>query len=150
MSATVRLTQDKRIMIRNTAEVWQPMSMSAEDLKQRKAIHMDGLEKRFPQLASGAIEYTWSGITCISKNNANVFSQIDKNAFAAGCYNGGGIGLGILYGQQIALYASGGTNDIVSLIQNRPKPERLPPQPMLKWGIALRLRKDRYFATTER
>ena len=150
MSATVRLTQDKRIMIRNTAEVWRPMSMSAEDLKQRKAIHMDGLEKRFPQLASGAIEYTWSGITCISKNNANVFSQIDNNAFAAGCYNGGGIGLGILYGQQIALYASGGTNDTTSLIQNRPKPDRLPPQPMLKWGIALRLKKDRYFATTER
>lgn len=150
MGATVRLTQDKRIMIRNTAEVWRPMSMSAEDLKQRKAIHMDGLEKRFPQLACGAIEYTWSGITCISKNNANVFSQIDKNAFAAGCYNGGGIGLGILYGQQIALYASGGTNDTTSLIQNRPKPERLPPQPILKWGVALRLKKDRYFATTER
>jgi hypothetical protein len=44
MGATVRLAQDKRIMIRNTAEVWWPMSMSAEDLKQRKAIHMDGLE----------------------------------------------------------------------------------------------------------
>ena len=150
MGATVRMTQDKRIMIRNTAEVWPPMFMSKADLNQRKTTHIEGLGKRFPQLGADAIEHTWSGITCISKNNANVFSQIDKNAFAAGCYNGGGIGLGILYGQQIALFASGGTNDKISLIQNRPKPKILPPQPFLNWGIALRLKKDRFFAKTER
>lgn len=150
MGATVRLTQDKRLMIRNTAEVWRPMSMSAADLQQRKAIHIEGLQKRFPQLPLDLIEYSWSGITCISKNNANVFSQVDKNVFAAGCYNGGGIGLSILYGQQIAAYASGDTNSTINMIQNRPKPERLPPQPFLNWGIALKLKKDRYFATAER
>jgi glycine/D-amino acid oxidase-like deaminating enzyme len=150
MGATVRLTQDKRLMIRNTAEVWRPMSMSEADLQQRKAIHIEGLQKRFPQLPLDLIEYSWSGITCISKNNANVFSQVDKNVFAAGCYNGGGIGLSILYGQQIAAYASGGTNSTINMIQNRPKPERLPPQPFLNWGIALKLKKDRYFATAER
>jgi glycine/D-amino acid oxidase-like deaminating enzyme len=150
MGATVRLTQDKRLMIRNTAEVWRPMSMSAADLEQRKTTHIEGLRKRFPQLPADLIENTWSGITCISKNNANVFSQVDKNAFAAGCYNGGGIGLSILYGQQIASYASGGTNNTINMIQNRPKPERLPPQPFLNWGIALKLKMDRYFAIAER
>jgi glycine/D-amino acid oxidase-like deaminating enzyme len=150
MGATVRLTQDKRLMIRNTAEVWRPMSMSAADLKQRKATHIEGLRKRFPQLPPELIEYTWSGITCISKNNANVFCEVDKNAFAAGCYNGGGIGLSILYGQQIALYASGGTNSTINMIQNRPKPERLPPQPFLNWGITLKLKMDRYLARAER
>jgi len=150
MGATIRLTQDKRLMIRNTAEVWRPMSMSVSDLNQRKAIHLEGLVKRFPQLELNAIEYTWSGITCISKNNAHVFSRIDKNAFAAGCYNGGGIGLSVLYGKQIALYASGGTGSVIDMIKNRPQPERLPPQPFLNWGIALKLKKDRFFATTER
>jgi glycine/D-amino acid oxidase-like deaminating enzyme len=150
MGATVRLTQDKRLMIRNTAEVWRSMSMSAADLQQRKAIHIAGLQKRFPQLPADLIEYSWSGITCISKNNANVFNQVHKNAFAAGCYNGGGIGLSILYGQQMAIYASAGTNSTINMIQNRPKPERLPPQPFLNWGIALKLKMDRYFATTER
>jgi glycine/D-amino acid oxidase-like deaminating enzyme len=150
MGATVRLTKDKRIMIRNTAEVWRPMAMSVSDLTHRKAIHAEGLQKRFPQIAPDAIEHTWSGITCISKNNANVFSRVDHNAFAAGCYNGGGIGLGVLYGQQIALYASGGTNTTIDMIQNRPQPEVLPPQPFLNWGIALKLKMDRYFAKKER
>ena len=116
----------------------------------RDSTHIEGLCKRFPQLPADLIEYTWSGITCISKNNANVFTQVDKNAFAAGCYNGGGIGLSILYGQQIASYASGSTNSTINMIQNRPKPERLPPQPFLNLGIALKLKMDRYFAIAER
>ena len=150
MGATVRLTQDKRIMIRNTAEIWRPMSMSSAELAQRKLTHIEGLLKRFPSIPASAIEYTWSGITCISKNNANIFSRLDKNVFAVGCYNGGGIGLGILYGQEMAAYASGGTSDLINMIQNRPKPERLPPQPFLNWGIAIKLAIDRYFAVKER
>jgi len=149
MGATVRLTKDRRIMIRNTAEVWRQMSMSPTDLEQRKLTHIDGLLKRFPNLPASAIEYTWSGITCISQNNANIFNRIDDNVFAAGCYNGGGIGLGILYGQEMATYASGGTNNLIEMIQNRPKPKRLPPQPFLNWGIAMKLAKDRYFAQKE-
>lgn len=150
MGATVRLTHDKRIMIRNTAEVWRPMSMSSAELAQRKLTHIEGLLKRFPTIPASAIEYTWSGITCISKNNANIFSRIEDNVFAAGCYNGGGIGLGILYGQEIATYASGGTNALIDMILHRPKPERLPPQPFLNWGISMKLAKDRYFASKER
>ena len=150
MGATVRLTQDRRLMIRNTAEVWRPMSMSTTELEQRKLIHIEGLLKRFPHLPASAIEYTWSGITCISQNNANIFSRIDENVFAAGCYNGGGIGLGILYGQEMATYASGGTSTLINMIQDRPKPKKLPPQPFLNWGIAIKLAKDRYFAAKER
>ena len=150
MGATVRLTKDRRIMIRNTAEVWRPLSMSTSELEQRKLIHADGLLKRFPSISPSAIEYTWSGVTCISKNNANIFTSIDKNVFAAGCYNGGGIGLGILYGQEIATYASGGTNSLINMIQKRPKPKSLPPQPFLNWGIAAKLVKDRYYASKER
>jgi len=150
MGATVRLTKDRRLMIRNTAEVWPAMSLSPTELEKRKAIHIEGLLKRFPNIPASAIEYTWSGITCISKNNANVFSRIKENVFAAGCYNGGGIGLGILYGQEMATYASGGTSDLINMIQHRPKPERLPPQPFLNWGIKMKLAKDRYFAAKER
>ena len=34
-----------------------------------------------------------------------MFEKIDKNIFAAGCYNGSGIGVGTLFGEQIALKA---------------------------------------------
>ena len=50
----------------------------------------------------------------------------------------------------MATYASGGTSTLINMIQDRPKPKKLPPQPFLNWGIAIKLAKDRYFAAKER
>jgi len=150
MGATVRLTSDRRIMIRNTAEVWPRMSMSEAELNTRKHLHVSGLIKRFPFLNAYDIDYTWSGVTCISKNNANIFQQLENHVFAAGCYNGGGIGLGVLFGQEMPDFAAGEHSDNINKILNRPQPKLLPPQPVLNWGISMKLAKDRYFAADER
>jgi len=150
MGATVRLTSDRRIMIRNTAEVWPRIAMSEAELLLRKQVHVNGLQKRFPFLTEYDIDYTWSGVTCISKNNANIFQTLDNNVFAAGCYNGGGIGLAVLFGQEMPLFAAGESNDNIRMILNRPQPKLLPPQPLLNWGVSLKLAKDRYFSTAER
>ncbi len=52
MGATIRLTKDKRILIRNTAEVRNPNLMNEEDLKERVKLHTPGIKKRFPNLPS--------------------------------------------------------------------------------------------------
>jgi glycine/D-amino acid oxidase-like deaminating enzyme len=150
MGATVRLTEDRRIMIRNTAEVWRPLNMALTPLAQRQALHVTGLQRRFPSLPADMIANTWSGITCISANNANVFEQISGQVFAAGCYNGGGIGLAVMYGESIALKAAGGTSTDIDMIEQRPKPKWLPPSPFLQWGIKFKLAGDRRQAVDER
>ena len=150
MGATVRLTSDRRIMIRNTAEAWWPVNMSTGHLKQRKIIHEQGLQVRFPDLPLDLIEHTWSGVTCISGNNGNLFKSLASNLFLAGCYNGGGIGLATLFGEQLALKATGGDSDAIRAIEERPKPNWLPPQPFLHLGVKTRLMKDRFFARAER
>ena len=88
MGATVRLTKDKRILIRNTAELRNPSSMSKEDLNTRAKIHLIGIKKRFPSLPDDIISSSWSGIVCRSGNSSQIFEKIDKNIFVAGCYNG--------------------------------------------------------------
>lgn len=150
MGATVRFTQDRRIMIRNTAEAWWPVNMTDRQLTERYAIHEAGLQKRFPELTNDLIEYTWSGVTCISGNNANVFRRYAKDLFLAGCYNGGGIGLATLFGEQLAIKALGGDSPELRAIEQRPDPTWLPPQPFLHIGVKTRLAKDRYFARKER
>ena len=40
------------------------------------------------------------------KNSSQIFEKIDENIFVAGCYNGSGIGVGTLFGEQIAIKAS--------------------------------------------
>ncbi|MDB9752515.1 FAD-binding oxidoreductase [Oceanospirillaceae bacterium] len=149
MGATVRLTQDRRIMVRNTAEVWPKMNMSAQQLEKRKRMHLRGLKRRFPQLSDDLFDSCWSGITCISGNNGQVFDQLDSKLLVAGCYNGGGIGLATLFGEQMAYRASGQMTDTMAMIEARPKPNALPVQPLLSLGVRLRLVRDGIIARKE-
>lgn len=150
MGATVRLTSDRRIMIRNTAESRASLSMSAGELALRRKIHWKGLQKRFPFLSETCITHTWSGVTAVSRNSANLFQRLDDRVFVAGCYNGGGIGLATLFGEQLAFKADGVETPQQGLIENRPKPTRLPPQPFLSLGVKTRLMHDRWQAVEER
>jgi len=149
MGATIRLTKDKRILIRNTAEVRRPNSMKNEDLKERVKLHSSGIKKRFPNLPDNLIENSWSGIVCRSGNGSQIFEKIEKNVYAAGCYNGSGIGVGTLFGEQIAFMASNQQSEEISVIEERKKPNWLPPQPFLNLGIYSRLAYERFKARTE-
>ena len=149
MGAKVRLTKYKRILIRNTAELRNPSSMSKEDLNTRAKIHLIGIKKRFPSLPDDIISSSWSGIVCRSGNSSQIFEKIDKNIFVAGCYNGSGIGVGTLFGEQIAIMAEGENSDEISIIKSRKQPNWLPPQPFLNLGIFVRLLFERMIAKNE-
>ena len=149
MGATIRFTKDKRILIRNTAEVSKLKLINEYDLKQRVKIHSFGIKKRFPNLPDDLIENSWSGIVCRSGNGSQIFEKIENNIFAAGCYNGSGIGVGTLFGEQIALMASNQQTDEISIIEERKKPNWLPPQPFLNLGIYTRLAYERFKARSE-
>ena len=149
MGATIRMTKDRRILIRNTAELRNPFSMDKYKLNQRSKIHLQGIKKRFPNLPDDIIENSWSGIVCRSGNSSQIFEKIDKNIYAAGCYNGSGIGVGTLFGEQIALMASNQHSEEISIIDERKKPNWLPPSPFLNIGIYTRLAYERIKARSE-
>ena len=95
------------------------------------------------------IENSWSGIVCRSGNSSQIFKKIDNNIYAAGCYNGSGIGVGTLFGEQIALMATDQQSDEISIIDERQKPNWLPPQPFLNLGIYTRLAYERIRARSD-
>ena len=150
MGATIRLTKDNRILIRNTVELNNPNSMSLNKLNNRVKLHDLGIKKRFPSLPDDIIEHSWSGIVCRSLNSSQLFEKLDNNVYVAGCYNGSGIGAGTLFGEQIAIMASNQSSDQINIIQNRKKPNWLPPQPFLNIGIFARLAYERFKAKSER
>jgi len=149
MGATIRLTKDKRILIRNTAEVRNPNLMNEKDLKERVKLHALGIKKRFPKLPDNLIENSWSGIVCRSGNGSQIFEKLEKNIYVAGCYNGSGIGVGTFFGEQIALMASNQQTEEILIIEERKKPNWLPPQPFLNIGIYTRLAYERFKARSE-
>ena len=144
MGATIRMTKDKRILIRNTAEVHNPFKMSKFDLQKRSINQKIGIKKRFPQLPEDIIQSSWSGVVSRTRNSSQIFEKIDNNIFAAGCYNGSGIGVGTLFGEQIAIKASNENSDEINIIESRTKPTWLPPQPFLNIGVKTRLMFERF------
>ena len=149
MGATIRLTKDRRILIRNTAEVHNPYKMSQSDLEKRSIKQKIGIKKRFPQLPDNIIQSTWSGIVSRTRNSSQIFEKIDDNIFVAGCYNGSGIGVGTLFGEQIAIKASNEHTNEIETIEARSKPTWLPPQPFLDLGVKARLMYERLRAKSE-
>ena len=149
MGATIRFTKDRRLLIRNTAEMKNPNSMSKYELEKRKLLHLKGLIKRFPTLKTNLIEDSWSGIVSRSRNSSQIFEMIEKNIYVAGCYNGSGIGVGTLFGEQIAIMASDQQSNEIEIINKRVKPNWLPPSPILNLGVQTRLFFERLRAKSE-
>ena len=149
MGATIRMTKDRKILIRNTAEVHNPFKMSKTDLKKRSIKQKIGIKKRFPQLPDNIIQSSWSGIVSRSRNSSQIFEKIQENIYVAGCYNGSGIGVGTLFGEQIAIKASNQHSKEIETIEVRKKPTWLPPQPFLDLGVRARLIYERVRARSE-
>ena len=149
LGATIRFTKDRRILIRNTVEVYNPYKMSKEDLLERSNYQKLGIKRRFPNLPSDIIQSSWSGIVSRSRNSSQIFEKIDNNIFAAGCYNGSGIGVGTLFGEQIAVKVSNQNSEEINTIEKRNKPTWLPPQPFLNLGVRTRLIYERLRARSE-
>jgi glycine/D-amino acid oxidase-like deaminating enzyme len=149
MGATIRMTKDRRILIRNTAEVHNPFKMSKLNLEKRSISQRIGIKKRFPQLPDDIIQSSWSGIVSRTRNSSQIFEKIDNNVLAAGCYNGSGIGVGTLFGEQIAIKASEENTKEIETIEARNKPTWLPPQPFLNIGVKTRLIYERLRAKSD-
>jgi len=149
MGATIRMTKDKRILIRNTAEVYNPFYMSKKELNKRTIKQKIGIKKRFPQLPNDIIQSSWSGIVSRTRNSSQIFEKIDDSIFVAGCYNGSGIGVGTLFGEQIAIKASNKNTKEIETIESINKPTWLPPEPFLSLGVKTRLNYERIRARSD-
>ncbi len=149
MGATIRMTKDRRILIRNTAEIFNPYNMSKSELSKRSLKQTIGIKKRFPKLPNDIIQSSWSGVVSRTRNSSQIFEKIDDNIFVAGCYNGSGIGVATLFGEQIAIKASNETTKEIEIIEARNKPTLLPPDPFLNLGVRAKLIYERFRAKSE-
>jgi len=144
MGATVRLTNDHRILVRNTVEWWPELAMEETALDLRREKNLLGLRKRFPGLTGLGFDYSWSGHVCISRNSKPVFEQRKDNIFLAGCYNAGGVAMGSLFGKLIVDHASGHESEQLTQVLAQEKPIYIPPRPFLDIGLKTRLAWQRY------
>ena len=132
--ATVRLTSDGRISIRNTAEYNNQSLLTDHQLLKRQEIHRQAFNNRFPQLSHVSFEHCYSGVEGVSVNKTNIFNKLSKSLYFAGCYNGSGITKGTAFGMGIAEYVCQHESALVSDCLATTKANWLPPRPLLDIG----------------
>jgi glycine/D-amino acid oxidase-like deaminating enzyme len=138
--ATVRLTNDGRICLRNTAEYHGGKLLSDKTLAARTRLHRTAFDKRFPQLSHIPFEYAWSGVEGLTRNGTNFFGQRADHIFLAGGYNGSGVTRGIAFGSAIAHLAGGSAHPLISACMDSVPAHYIPPRPFLDIGAALTVR----------
>lgn len=138
--ATLRLTADRRLCLRNGAEYNGAALLSETQMAHRRSIHRAAFEMRFPQLAHVPFEYSWSGVEGISRNGTNFFGRQRDNIFLAGGYNGSGVSRGTAFGTALADYASGGHSPLIDDCLASAPGAWTPPRPFLDIGAFLTVR----------
>ena len=138
--ATLRVTADRRLCLRNAAEYNGAALLSDTQLAARQSIHRAGFEKRFPKLAHVPFEYAWSGVEGISRNSTNFFGRRGDNIYLAGGYNGSGVSRGTAFGMALADYASGGHSPLIDDCLASAPGAWIPPRPFLDLGALLTVR----------
>ncbi|MFZ0155684.1 NAD(P)/FAD-dependent oxidoreductase [Pseudomonas sp.] len=146
--ATLRLTNDRRLLIRNTVE-YRRSDLNADALKVRRHTHVRGLQRRFPWLTEQHLQFTWTGHLSATRSGEPRFARVAPGIHAvAGC-NGSGVARGTLWGRLLAEMASGSQSPLLSQVLSQAEPGWLPPRPFFDIGASLRLRYEACRAQTE-
>ena len=109
--------------------------------------HKQGLKRRFPQFNDIDIENSWSGFISVSRNGKPVFGNLNGKIFYAGVYNGGGLGLSVLFGAAMIDSALNLKNSRIKLVENFPQANRLPPLPQI--FALMKIKLDQIFGVDE-
>ncbi len=137
--ATIRRTQDERIWYRADFLYSSDLSYTKAQLQRSGERLLQNFHARFPQLRDVGFSHTYGGSLCISRNNEPYFARVEPNFYAVACQNGIGIAKGTIHGVLMAEWASGHESPLLDDVLAYGAPSKLPPEPLLKWGVTARL-----------
>lgn len=147
--STLRLTRDRRLMIRQGFEYSPTLRTTEAKRTKTKAMNLELLRRRFPQLGDIELEHFWMGWLAVSQNHAPAFGQISDRAFAASCCNGSGIVRHTAAGMLIADFALGRKNPLIDDFLSQGTANYIPPRPLRDIGVGLTLMWDMWWGRAE-
>ncbi|QQM62999.1 FAD-binding oxidoreductase [Pseudoalteromonas sp. LC2018020214] len=151
---TIRMTADRRILIRNTYKhVDKYGASSAVNENVRKQIQDDHRKvflARYPQLIDVPFTHSWGGTYAISRNFTNFFGELDDGVYASACDNGVGIAWGTVSGTLLADLVMGEQSESLDDIQHvTGMPSLNPPEPFLGIGVKSRISLAKWLSRSE-
>ena len=138
MGATVRkITETNglgRIVVRTRFTYDPSMQVSEARVAGIAAEQEKSFVARFPELAGVPMQYSWAGRLCMTLNNVSVFGEVAPGLYSACVENGLGAVKSTLAGVMAVDLASGLGSLHLDALKHQPKPQWLPPKPLVWLG----------------
>jgi len=148
--ATIRLTQDRRLMVRNyfnhVPGAPAPGSKVGGPIAN---MHRQSMLARWPGMAEVAFEHSWGGIMAFTWNDGAVFGEVEPGIYAVLTNDVSPMTRGTASGRLLADYMEGVDSALLDLQLSMDEAKRLPPRPFLDVGIAYQRAKLRWAAKKE-
>lgn len=138
VGSTIRLTQDRRLFVRNYYEFEPGASASRARVEWISHQHRKAMLDRWPGFSDVEFEHSWGGAMAFTSNNGAVFGEYDRNLYAILTNDISPMTRGEASGALLAEYMQGIDSDLLSIQLGFPSSRRLPPRPFLDLGIRVR------------
>lgn len=149
---TLRMTMDRRILIRNTYKYVPKYGSSVTNMTRQEIQkeHRHAFLARYPELEDVPFTHTWGGTYAISRNFTNFFGQLEDGVFACACDNGVGAAWGTVSGTLLADLSLKNESSLLNDIhQVTGMPSINPPEPILGLGVRGRIAVEKWRSKSE-
>ena len=147
---TLRMTQDRRLLVRNQYDYVGQYSASDQTLDRVRRSHRLALSRRWPQLAGIPFDSTWGGVTALARNRVSFFGKMADGVWSSNTHNGVGVARGTISGRLLAEAASGHDSELLADMEAiSGMPARNPPRPFVGIGVKTRLRYEAWKSRKE-
>lgn len=149
---TLRMTADRRILIRNTYKHVPKYGNSIGDETRQwvQTDHRKAFLARYPELAEVPLTHTWGGVYAISRNFTNFFGELEDGVYASACDNGVGAAWGTISGTLLAdLVVSADSQNLNDIQYVTGMPSLNPPEPFLGLGVKFRINLAKWQSRSE-
>ena len=134
--STMRLTDDRRILVRNGVRYHPKGRLQDVSHEGLRAIHQSSLESRFPDLET-TLTHTWCGVLGVTLNGGTAYGSFGEQAWVCAGHNGVGIALGAALGDTLAHDVVHEDHGLSSELSRLPRPAWLPPRALQAIGLPL-------------
>ncbi len=140
--STVRLTQDGRILMRNTLTYGRSKRFGAAEMATALANHREGIRRRWPDLVDIELDGTWGGILGFTRNGGIVCGEMAPCLYAVMTTDAAPLTRGAAAAKLLAEQICGVDSALLQDLNRLPRAALLPPDPFLRMIVNRRLHKN--------
>lgn len=134
--ATIRLTEDKRLFVRNYFDHSPGSPASATKVAGISKMHRQSMLSRWPGFKDLNFTHSWGGTMAFTWNDGAIFGEVEPGVFAVLTNDVSPMTRGTASGRLLVDMMEGRDSELLSVQLSLPEARRLPPRPILDLGIA--------------